>query len=72
MFRSSDFKWFSIQIVGLCALFYILDPTFKYKTDHSNTGPVLMKTRWDSFVQYSNDQNTGDQWGPFSFENLNI
>ena len=29
-FWSSDFKWYSIQLVGLCAMSYVLDRPFKY------------------------------------------
>ena len=31
-FWSLDFKWFNIQMVGLCALFNVLDQPFKYQT----------------------------------------
>ena len=44
-FWSSDFKWFGIQMIGLCAKSYVLV---------SNTIPVHEKTRWCPFVRYSN------------------
>ena len=31
-FWSSDFKWFGIQMVGLCAMTYVLDQPFEHQT----------------------------------------